>query len=82
MVKPWEQHTVVFLRRAVNISSNSSRRCHLMKTCSFFKLFGTKNPETMRITSFFNIMHDMPRMITCTTSSVLRLLVVYHRCGM
>ena len=26
-------------------------------------------------------MHDMPRIITYTTSSVLRLLVVYHRCG-
>ena len=27
-------------------------------------------------------MHDMPRTITSTTSRVLRLVVVYHRCGM
>ena len=42
----------------------------------------TKKKEAIRITSSFSIMHDMPRIITCTTSGVLRLLVVYHRCGM
>ena len=54
------------LRPAVNSSGNTP---------------WTTKQNAIRTTSSFNIMHDMPRIITFTTSSVLRLLVVYHRCG-
>ena len=68
------------LRPAVSISSYSRSRCHLIKSCSFLSSLAQKQ-NAIRITSSFSIMHDMPRIITYTTSSVLRLIVVYHRCG-
>ena len=65
-----EQHNVVYLRPTVNISSISSRHFYLIQSCSL--LTSLAQTIATRITSSCNIMHDMPRIITYTTSSVLR----------